>query len=100
MGELDRDRGGHDPLVPRIAELGGQQDQGGAESLAARVDKVAGRLGQQGLLGPRRVPQPVLDQGQAIDDIGRQRCVGEFHGNNGDHSGSLIGMPAPPAGRP
>ena len=89
VGELDRHRGRHYPLVLRVAELGGQQHQGGAEPLATRIDEVPGCLREQLMLGARRIPQALLDQRQAVDDIGCQRRIGQLHGHHSDHSGSL-----------
>ena len=61
VGQLDRDRSRHEPAVPRIAELRGEQHEHRAEALAARVDQVQGGLGEQGLLGARRLPDDGLD---------------------------------------
>ena len=96
VGKLDRDRGRHDPAIPGVAELRGQQHQGGAEPLAARIHEVAGGLSQQRVLRPCSLAQALLNQGEAINDLGRQRRVGEFHRDNCDQSGSLIS----PASRP
>ena len=53
------------------------------------------------MLGLRGLTQAVLDQREAIDDVGGQRGVWQFHGYYGAQSGSLEGgAPALPVNRP
>jgi hypothetical protein len=85
VGELDRHRRRDDPLVAGVAELGGQQHERGAEPLAPGGDEVAGSLGQQVMPGLCGLPQAVLDQREAFDDIGGQRGVRQLHGDYGAH---------------
>ena len=107
VGQLDGHRGGHDPLIGRVAELGRQQHQGGPEALAASVDEMPGRPGEQGLLRPRRLPQALLDPDQALAYLGLQRAIGQFHRDSSDHSGSQSsgaqchqGVMSPPGHQP
>ncbi len=90
VGQFDRYGGRHDPRVSRIAELGGEQDQRRPESLAAGLHQVGGGACEHVVLGLRGHAQALLDQGKPVDDIGRERCVGEFHRNGGNHVGPLM----------
>ena len=101
VGQLDGDRGGHDPRVPRVAELGREQHQSGAEPLAPGLDSVPGGLRQQVVIGASRLAQAVLDLCQAVNDVGRQRGVWQLHDDWGAQSDSLGGgAPAPAANQP
>ena len=69
-------------LVLLAAQFG---DPRGAKALAASLDEVPGGFGKQRLFGVRGLGQHLLDRGEAIDDVGRERGVGELHGDGSDH---------------
>src|SRR5215470_10568508 len=70
--ELDRDRGRHDPLVPAVAETGGQQHKHGPEPLAAGFHHVPGNLGEHLVPAERGISQGCLYRGRPGQD--RDRC--------------------------
>jgi len=76
VSQFHRYRGRYDPLVPRVAELGGQQDKRWTQPLSSGVDQVRGGLVQQIVLRPGGRPQAVLHHGQALNDLSRQRGIG------------------------
>ncbi len=88
MSQLDGGRGRHEPAVPRIAELPGEQHEHRAEALAARVDQVQRGLGKQGLLGARRIPDDGLDTREALEDVRLDGGIGEVDWYGTGHAGS------------
>ena len=85
VGQLDRGRGGHDPLVAGIAEMRGEQDQGGAEPLPAGIDEMPGGLGEQSLLCDRGLSDHLLDPDEAIGYVGCEGRIGKVNGDGTDH---------------
>ncbi len=81
------------------AELGREQHQGGPEPLAACLHEMRGGIAQHGLMRLRGRAQAVLDEREAVRDVGRERCVSEFQRNSGNHVGPLMGQPLTQAGQ-
>ena len=85
VGQLDSHRRLDDPRVPGVAELRGQQHQQGPEPLAARRDGMPGSLGEELVIGMRRLHERRLDPGQIVKNLRRQGGVREIYRNCGDH---------------
>ncbi len=89
VGQLDGDRGGHDPLVAAVTEPGGEQHEHGPEALAAGLHHVPGDLGEHLVAAEGGVLQGCFDDGEVLGHLRAQGRVGEVDGNSDGHTNSM-----------